>query len=89
VSIAPASALEATRVAADVVLVSPDLSHIADALRIGGRARRRILENFVIAGVYNAISIPIAFLGFATPLAAAIAMSTSSIVVSLNALRTR
>lgn len=89
VSIAPASALEATRVAADVVLVAPDLSRIADALRIGGRARRRILENFSIAAVYNAISIPIAFLGFATPLAAAIAMSTSSIVVSLNSLRAR
>ena len=89
VSIAPASALEAARVAADVVLVSPDLSHISDALRIGRSARRRILENFAVAALYNSIAVPIAFLGFATPLAAAIAMSTSSIVVSLNALRTR
>lgn len=89
VSIAPASALEAARVAADVVLVSPDLSHITDALRIGRSARHRILENFGVAALYNSIAVPIAFLGFATPLSAAIAMSTSSIIVSLNAMRTR
>lgn len=89
VSIAPASALDATRVAADIVLVSKDVGRIEDALRIGGSAKRRILENFAIAVVYNSISVPIAFFGFATPLAAAIAMSTSSIVVSVNALRAR
>lgn len=89
VSIAPASALEATRVAADLVLMGADLSKIADGLRIAGSARRRILENFGVAAVYNMIAVPVAFLGFATPLAAAIAMSTSSIIVSLNALRTR
>ncbi len=89
VSIAPASALEATRVAADMVLLSSDLSNVAEALRLARVARKRILENFGAAGVYNMVSIPIAFAGFASPLAAAIAMSTSSIVVSLNALRTR
>lgn len=89
VSIAPGSALEATRVAADFVLLAPDLMRIADALRVGRSARKRILENFAVAAVYNMISIPVAFIGLATPLAAAIAMSTSSIVVSLNALRTR
>jgi Cu2+-exporting ATPase len=89
VSIAPATALDATRVAADIVLVSPDVSKIEDGLRIARSARSRILENFGVAAVYNMIAVPIAFLGFASPLAAAIAMSTSSIVVSLNALRTR
>ena len=89
VSLAPASALDAARVAADMVLVSPDLSHTLDAIRIGRSARRRILENFGMAATYNMISIPIAVLGFASPLAAALAMSTSSILVSLNALRAR
>ena len=89
VSIAPASALDATRVAADLVLLAPDLMRIADALRVGRSARKRILENFGVAAVYNMIAVPIAFIGLATPLAAAIAMSTSSIIVSLNALRTR
>lgn len=89
VSIAPASALDATRVAADIVLVSPDVTRIEDGLRIARSARRRILENFGVAACYNTIAVPIAFFGFATPLSAAIAMSTSSIIVSLNALRTR
>ena len=89
VSIAPASALEATRVAADVVLVQKDLGAVADALTIARSARRRILENFGLAALYNSISVPVAFIGLASPLAAAIAMSTSSILVSLNALRTR
>lgn len=89
VSLAPAQAIEATRVAADVVLTAPDLRPIGDALRLGRVARRRILENFGLAAVYNAIAIPVAFLGMASPLAAAIAMSSSSILVSLNALRTR
>jgi Cu2+-exporting ATPase len=89
VSIAPASALEAARVAADLVLVNPDLGRIAQALCIARSARRRILENFAVAALYNLIAVPIAFAGLATPLGAAIAMSTSSIVVSLNALRVR
>lgn len=89
VSIAPASALDATHVSADIVLVSPDVSRVEDGLRIAISARLRILENFTVAACYNAIAIPFAFYGFATPLSAAIAMSTSSILVSLNALRTR
>jgi len=89
VSIAPATALEATRVAADFVLVSQDLSNIELALRVAKSARLRILENFSVAAIYNLIAVPVAFLGFATPLAAAVAMSSSSIAVSLNALRIR
>lgn len=89
VSIAPASALEATRVAADAVLVSRELDRVWDMFVTARSARRRILENFSVAAIYNAIAIPLAFSGIATPLMAAIAMSTSSIIVSVNALRTR
>ncbi len=89
VSIAPASALDAARVAADLVLVSPDLTHIAGALTVARSARRRILENFALSAVYNAVAVPLALLGVATPLMAAVAMSSSSILVSLNALRVR
>ncbi len=89
VSISPASALDAARVASDIVLLGGDLSPIADALRTAGSAIRRIRENFRIATLYNVIAVPLAVAGFATPLIAALAMSASSITVSLNALRLR
>lgn len=89
VSISPASALDAARVASDMVLLGQDMSAIAEALRISGKARRRIIENFLISGAYNVVAVPLALAGMATPLAAAAAMSLSSITVSLNALRVK
>lgn len=89
VSISPATALDAARVASDIVLLGNDLSPMGDAIVIARKARKRILENFGVAAGYNMIAVPIALLGFATPLMAALAMSASSITVSLNALRLR
>ncbi len=89
VSISPASALDAARVASDIVLLGQDLSPIAEACDTAQRATRRIRENFRIATVYNVIAVPLAVAGLCSPLIAALAMSTSSITVSLNALRLR
>ena len=89
VSISPASALDAARVASDIVLLGQDLTPIAEACDTARRATRRIRENFRIATVYNLIAVPLAVAGLATPLIAALAMSASSITVSLNALRLR
>ncbi|MFC2968457.1 heavy metal translocating P-type ATPase [Acidimangrovimonas pyrenivorans] len=89
VSISPASALDAARVASDIVLLGRDMAPVAEATRLSIRAVRRIKENFGVSLAYNLIAVPIAVLGFATPLAAALAMSASSITVSLNALRLR
>ena len=87
VSISPATALDAARVASDIVLLGQDMAPIGDALRIAGQTKRRILQNFGISALYNVVAVPLALAGFATPLAAALAMSLSSITVSLNALR--
>lgn len=87
VSISPASALDAARVASDIVLLGQNLEPIAEACVVAQKATRRIRENFRIATLYNVIAVPLAIAGFATPLIAALAMSTSSITVSLNALR--
>ncbi|MGB0905397.1 MAG: HAD-IC family P-type ATPase, partial [Mangrovicoccus sp.] len=89
VSVSPASALEAARVASDIVLLHADLSALAEAQGLAGRATKRIRENFQIATAYNVIAVPLAIAGLATPLIAALAMSASSITVSLNALRVR
>ena len=87
VSISPASALDAARVASDIVLLGQDMAPVGDAARIARQASRRIVENFLISGGYNIVAVPLALVGMATPLAAALAMSLSSITVSLNALR--
>ena len=87
VSISPASALDAARVASDIVLLGQDLAPIADALSIARQARRRIKQNFALSLAYNAVAVPVALVGLATPLIAALAMSTSSLTVTLNALR--
>ena len=89
VSISPASALDAARVASDIVLLGQDIAPIADAVRIGRQSARRMVENFAISGGYNIVAVPLALVGLATPLAAALAMSLSSITVSLNAMRLR
>ncbi|KEO55962.1 cation-translocating P-type ATPase [Thioclava pacifica] len=89
VSVSPASALDAARTASDIVLLGKELAPVADAASIAVRARRRIKENFGISIVYNIIAVPLALVGLATPLMAALAMSASSITVSLNSLRLR
>ncbi|SEO31165.1 Cu2+-exporting ATPase [Paracoccus alcaliphilus] len=88
-SISPASALDAARVASDMVLTGKDLAPVADTLTVAKAATRRIRENFAISFGYNFIAVPVAIAGFATPLFAALAMSISSITVTLNALRLR
>jgi Cu2+-exporting ATPase len=88
-SISPASALDAARVASDVVLLGNSLEPIADAVSTSKVAIKRIRQNFSIATWYNIIAVPLAVAGLCSPLIAALAMSTSSITVSLNALRLR
>jgi len=89
VSISPATALDAARVASDIVLLGNDLAPIAEAMETARMSTRRIRENFTISTVYNVLAVPLAIAGLATPLIAALAMSSSSITVSLNSLRLR
>jgi len=89
VSISPASALEAARAASDIVLTGRNLLPILDAMATARASRARIKENFTIASIYNLLAVPLAVAGLCSPLIAALAMSSSSLTVSLNALRLR
>lgn len=87
VSIAPSTAADIGRQAADFVFMRDGLGAVTLALDVSRRAGRLIRQNFALAIGYNVIAVPVAILGYATPLVAAVAMSTSSLIVVANSLR--
>lgn len=87
-AMAPGSALDASQNAADLVFSGEGLEAVVAALDVARSARHRALENFAFAALYNLIAAPAAMFGFINPLVAALAMSGSSLTVTLNALRT-
>jgi Cu2+-exporting ATPase len=86
-AMAPGSALEASQNAADLVFSGEGLMAVANAYDVAVTARRRALENFGFAALYNLVAGPAAMLGLVNPFVAALAMSGSSLAVTLNALR--
>jgi Cu2+-exporting ATPase len=86
-SMAPGTAVEASQTAADLVFTQGELTAVPLAISVARAARRRAMENFSFSALYNAIAAPAAVLGLINPFVAAIAMSGSSLVVTLNALR--
>jgi len=86
-SLSPSTAVDVSQTAADVVFQGHKLSPVLEAFTVANRADRLVKQNFALAFLYNSVTIPLAVAGMITPLVAAIAMSSSSIVVIGNSLR--
>ena len=87
VSIAMGGGTDLARSQGDVVLLSNDLTHLADGVAMARRTLAIIRQNLVWAFVYNITAVPLAMAGWITPWLAGIGMSASSLLVVLNALR--
>jgi P-type Cu2+ transporter len=87
VSLSPISAADVTQAQADAVFLGERLGPVLDAVDTARRARILMTQNLWLAAIYNAIAVPVAIAGVVTPLIAAAAMSGSSLLVTLNALR--
>lgn len=73
----------------DIILLKNDLSALKQAIELSKKTFIIIKQNLAFSLCYNALTIPLAFVGLINPLVAAASMSLSSVVVILNALRIR
>jgi len=85
-SLAPGAAIDISQSASDAVY-GGGMQAIPLVLKVARKTRAIMRQNFALAAAYNVIAVPIAVTGNVTPLVAAIAMSLSSIIVTLNAMR--
>ncbi len=89
VSMSPSTAIDMAQNAADIIFMGDNLSSVVTVYNIALRTQSLVKQNFLLAILYNMVAVPLAVAGFVTPLFAAIAMSSSSLLVILNSFRLR
>ncbi|MFN0068672.1 MAG: heavy metal translocating P-type ATPase [Limisphaerales bacterium] len=87
--LAVGGASDVARGAADIVLLRADLPAVPEALGLARATLRTIRQNLFWAFFYNAAAVPLAALGFFSPVLCALAMGLSDLIVIGNALRLR
>jgi Cu2+-exporting ATPase len=88
-SLSPIIASGITQAAADALFLGDRLDPVTAAVDIARQAKSLMRQNLWFAVLYNSIAVPLAMSGLVTPLIAAAAMSGSSVIVTVNALRAR
>jgi Cu+-exporting ATPase len=87
--IAVSRASDVSREAADVILLKSEIEAVPEALGLARATLRTIKQNLFWAFFYNAVGVPLAALGFMSPVLCAAAMGLSDLIVIGNALRLR
>ena len=85
--IAVSRASDIAREAADIILLKSEIEAVPEALGLARATLRTIKQNLFWAFFYNALGVPLAALGFISPVFCAAAMGVSDLIVIGNALR--
>ena len=86
-SIAMGSGADIAMDSSDIVLSNNNLESIQKSINLSKAIFKNIIGNFIWAFSYNAIMIPLAFIGIINPMISGACMAFSSLMVVLNALR--
>jgi len=87
VSVAIGGGTDLAKVSADIVMLGEALAPLPAGIETARRCMRIIRQNITWAVLYNAAAVPLAACGWLQPWMAAIGMSASSLLVTLNAMR--
>ncbi len=85
--IAVSRASDIAREAADIILLKSEIEAVPEALGLARATLRTIKQNLFWAFFYNALGVPLAAMGFISPIFCAAAMGVSDLIVIGNALR--
>jgi len=73
--------------AADVALMTDDLTKLSEAVLLGRKTFRTIKQNLAVGILFNVIGVTLAATGFLTPMAAAMAHILPDVLVFANSAR--